>query len=1599
MAPLNDTQKRYLELMRHAAATGTYRGRAYGGPEEDRGLIMTALDYVNRPYSAGSGAIAAMQRGNSPVGPFLKGLKGEEDYSGADIIGNVVDPYGEGKHDAAKRWGGLLWDLTVGNVYDPLSYLTFGSSTAGKALQKAKSGLDTPIAEGALKGLTKWPGRTEAARRGAKAWSVIRAQGKVPFTKLAFDLPLTPRMVNVPAARALDWTGDALRRSKAYQGIRRAVGGWRYTVDREYPGLSSFIADRRLRDKEDYKRILEQLTDMAKKYPEEARKAATYIAEMPELLDAQGRVMLHLPQTPTLDDYKKFAQEMRPHVEVPVTATRLHQQRALRETQALRDSIMQWHDEAGGLRTIDTEELEAVLFGQGAGMASTEQPGWLLEKMIDEADPNFSPERLIHAYLVDAGELPHDFGGMPEFIGIFGQDEWAELQGKYLRKRESVRVPVWEEVPVLDDAGNPVRRTKGKKKGQILTQKQVAVDEAGNVKYRTKRTGGQAEFLSRVKRYAEKKAARSEGALLPGLASDLAGGETGTAYILYRHPGHSSLMPGLQNIGGMGPLNVRQERVMGLLDKIDDWVRRGGNTLELSEAIVGKDEAAIKAIIKSAGLPDTKTTRNVLEAVHYNIWAGAVYPGRFSEHAKMLADEILGEVVLEPHQRYAHTQQKLKQLHQELLEEQERILRGGWNPPPRVAPDADEFTREALQPWQQRLNEYEFVEGGTRADHRAAVQVAVERGYDVPADVLAEYADEPWAAEALARYGGGKEAGESLVEQTAREGLGDTMRRGGGQSQAWFDEYADAAPITQNSRLEQIQEEIAAIEEAMGEANPFDKAYFHKKMLEGQTRPSFGQSFRVEEVLAEEIGVTDAARAAYHEGAPILDETLYEMMKRIWQADPDANPPIEHYVPHNFKKSWSPLEALERQRVTRKATEDFAQARRMFWTEYGLKDSDLIEEIVNREVRDHFGLNKPEWAKKAGRGRSENFLYRKYRYSMLELEHAGFKMPFEQDFPTVINDAVRTRMNWCYGYDLYDYAMKNYARRIENLTPEIIHAERLVPIDYFVPFIDDAKSPFKGWYIPKDLDNVLQGMLHLQHELTSDTAFKGIMEYVAGVRRWWSSWTLLPFPAFHARNLGSDLMLAAQADAKPWTRTGRLAFAAGAEVVGKDLPIAGKHLEKWDRLGKYVKELQKAFPNATVDDVMRIMKREEIIEGAMRDVDLLMQGAQLQMKTGTRLQRAAKEAAAWMPLHPDISGSKLLATTGRAGQRVQDFTRAGCFLDLLLQNSKIPGLKWEDAVDDAVKVTRKALFDYHDLTVTERHLLKNLIPFYTFTAKNIPRQLEVLFTEPKRFAYLARAYSGAWNTDDELFTRDMMPEWLKNAMGIPVRRKQTGDKSEWVVWSPSGWLPMTELNELAEMFRSPFQKGESQFDEAGKFWLSRLNPMFKEPLEQLMNYDSFAGQKIDSGEIRDVFGISVHPRIAHAARNIRFITEIDRLNPGGLFTKLGQVRGHWRDERPHRREPSGMYRGLRGFTGMSLYDQKPLKEMRNEYIRLKIEANKLRREARRSSMRGQMLEAEQLMGRARDKQAGMVRLRERVERFRQGRAREVEAQEKRKTGS
>src|SRR5690606_22039236 len=78
----------------------------------------------------------------------------------------------------------------------------------------------------------------------------------------------------------------------------------------------------------------------------------------------------------------------------------------------------------------------------------------------------------------------------------------------------------------------------------------------------------------------------------------------------------------------------------------------------------------------------------------------------------------------------------------------------------------------------------------------------------------------------------------------------------------------------------------------------------------------------------------------------------------------------------------------------------------------------------------------------------------------------------------------------------------------------------------------------------------------------------------------------------------------------------------------------------------------------------------------------------------------------------------------------EDWTRVAHVVDRLSKG---------DTLDEAVSSMRRTLFDYHDLTDTERDTFRAIAPFYTWTRKNLPYQIEQMIERPERFTAPAKA--------------------------------------------------------------------------------------------------------------------------------------------------------------------------------------------------------------------------------------------------------------------
>jgi hypothetical protein len=202
-----------------------------------------------------------------------------------------------------------------------------------------------------------------------------------------------------------------------------------------------------------------------------------------------------------------------------------------------------------------------------------------------------------------------------------------------------------------------------------------------------------------------------------------------------------------------------------------------------------------------------------------------------------------------------------------------------------------------------------------------------------------------------------------------------------------------------------------------------------------------------------------------------------------------------------------------------------------------------------------------------------------------------------------------------------------------------------------------------------------------------------------------------------------------------------------------------------------------------------------------------------------------------------------------------------------LRQRRVPIEKDDMIFDVAAQEVKKGLFDYSDVSRFERDVLKRFMPFYTWTRKNIPAQLVSLVKNPQRAEKLAIAKAQFEHESGDLDHSDYGAFWGDR---VPIF---FGNETQGVIKAFT-LLNVVPMADLQRMIRP------------GPLLAEMTSPMIKAPLEILANYDTFRkGKPVKAfpGEMKDYLGVSLPPRLWHLAQVIVPLTEINRLNPAGVF--------------------------------------------------------------------------------------------------------------------
>lgn len=208
----------------------------------------------------------------------------------------------------------------------------------------------------------------------------------------------------------------------------------------------------------------------------------------------------------------------------------------------------------------------------------------------------------------------------------------------------------------------------------------------------------------------------------------------------------------------------------------------------------------------------------------------------------------------------------------------------------------------------------------------------------------------------------------------------------------------------------------------------------------------------------------------------------------------------------------------------------------------------------------------------------------------------------------------------------------------------------------------------------------------------------------------------------------------------------------------------------------------------------------------------------LYTKNGLRTGFQSTDFERQFPINRTAVGTALNRVNNEIGAKStarEDFFRLAHFLHVV-RTSKAPTL--EKAAQEAAARVRKFHFDYSDLTATEKHLFRRIIPFYTWQRKSLPLMFELLFARPGVASSIPKGQRAlsellGYETDNTLLpSADLvLPDYMKRSGQVPIYTSAGG-------------------NTVYQYFANPMSDALRQMESPRNF-LSLTSPFIRVPFE------------------------------------------------------------------------------------------------------------------------------------------------------------------------
>ena len=158
-----------------------------------------------------------------------------------------------------------------------------------------------------------------------------------------------------------------------------------------------------------------------------------------------------------------------------------------------------------------------------------------------------------------------------------------------------------------------------------------------------------------------------------------------------------------------------------------------------------------------------------------------------------------------------------------------------------------------------------------------------------------------------------------------------------------------------------------------------------------------------------------------------------------------------------------------------------------------------------------------------------------------------------------------------------------------------------------------------------------------------------------------------------------------------------------------------------------------------------------------------------------------------------------------------------------------------DVTTSAIK-TKQFLFDYSNLTPFEKHVMRRVFPFYSFTRFNLEQQVRTFLTTPGK---TITAFKGIDSIGDLIGSdsltdkeRNLLPDWMKSSTTAVLNRNGMDI-------------------DIITGFETPMEQPFKQFT-AGAL-MSSITPFLKVPMELMTGQNFFQGKPISQATNAEVF--------------------------------------------------------------------------------------------------------------------------------------------------